>query len=72
MIEDDLREFELAIDTHGALSGGDSALLIAEVRRLRDLLRRYGEHRPGCRLVLDRRRRRCTCGWSQVQADHEA
>jgi hypothetical protein len=31
---DDLRELELAIDTHGALSGEDSQRLITQVRRL--------------------------------------
>ena len=34
MDEDDLREFELALDRHGALSGQDSQRLVDEVRRL--------------------------------------
>src|SRR5262245_32872193 len=34
MDEDDLREFELALDRHGALSGEDSGRLVDEVRRL--------------------------------------
>ena len=39
MHEDDLKEFELALDTQGALGIGDSQLLIQEVRRLRCWLR---------------------------------
>lgn len=51
-----------------ALSSAEQAqVLVAEVRRLRQLLAEYGRHAEGCNAQFGDRYR-CRCGWREVEA----
>ena len=62
----------VALHNHALLDElleSDIPALLAEVTRLREALRRYGDHVPGCAALI---RRECNCGFvSLLSSPHE-